>query len=305
MTDIERLNQQFGIKDHLLFKASGEQLIVAEINTPLACATVALQGAHVMQWQPCSQQQPVIWMSSQARLKQGKSLRGGIPICWPWFGAHGEQARFSAHGYARTAPWQVVSSELNSLGELNLILRLQSEAEHLSLWPHASRLELSITIAETLSLSLSTTNLTDHAVVVGAALHTYFQVSDIENVSLSGLEGVDYYDKVVDSPLLTQQGALTFNAETDQVYINSAQRCVIHDPQYQRNIIINKQGSDATVVWNPWIAKAERLGDLGEDGWKQMLCVESANALENTVTIAAGQTHCLTACYEVENIINE
>ena len=312
MTTAQQLNVQFGIPGQLSFREDASSLVIADINNPQAAASLCLQGAHLMAWQPRSQTMPVIWLSRDAKLAAGKSIRGGVPVCWPWFGAHaaepgfasGETSavpRFSAHGYARTVPWQVVESGVEPGGATRLTLRLAESEKSRAQWPHAARLELAVSIGETLRMELSTENTGASDFVIGEALHAYFRIGDIGAVRVTGLSGCDYWDKVGGSTLKKQDGIIRFAGETDRVYINTAAECAIEDDALKRRVRITKSGSLSTVVWTPWTAKADRMGDLGQpDGWREMLCVESANAIDNAVRVAAGTRHTLIVEYRAE-----
>ena len=303
MTTAQQLNTQFGIGKQLNFRADSSGLIVAEISNAQASASLCLQGAHLMAWQPNSQAVPVVWLSRDAKLTAGKSIRGGAPVCWPWFGAHASESSFPGHGYARTVPWQVVESGHEPNGATRLVLRLVESEKTRAQWPHASQLNLTVIVGETLRMELTTENTGNTDFVIGTALHTYFQISDIGAVRITGLEGGEYWDKVGDSTLRKQQGAITFSGETDRVYINTANECVIEDDKLKRRIHITKSGSLATVVWTPWTEKANKMGDMGQpNGWREMVCVESANAIENVVKVAAGSRHSMIVEYRAEPI---
>lgn len=323
MSTAQQLNTQFGIDEQLGFRDDASGLIVAEISNPQASASLCLQGAHLMTWRPRSQSAPVIWLSRDARLAAGKSIRGGVPVCWPWFGAHaaepgfasGETSavpgfasgetpavpRFPAHGYARTAPWQVIESGTEPDGATRLTLRLLESKKTRTQWPHEARLELTVSVGETLRMELSTENTGESGFTITEALHAYFRVGDIGAVRVTGLAGCAYWDKAGGSTLKKQSGIIRFEGETDCVYINTAAVCAIEDDALKRRIRIAKSGSLSTVVWTPWTAKAERMGDLGQpDGWREMLCVESANAIDNALHVAAGTRHTLVVEYRAE-----
>ncbi len=295
--NIPSLNQQFGIADTLTFQEAQNGLIVADIDTPLAVARICLQGAHLLSWHPRSAADPVVWLSEDAQLSPWKSPHSGAPICWPWFGAHADNPAYPAHGFARNLPWEVTHTALDTNGVARLALRLLPNSATRSQWPYAASLELEALIGDTLQLALKTTNTSPEPITISEAFHTYFQVGDIAQTRVSGLEGVTYADKVVDFARSTQQGAITFEGEVDRVYVNTTETCVIHDPVLQRQIHIAKSGSHSTVVWTPGKEKGDRLGDLGVEGWRHMVCVESANTMENSVLIAPGETHTLTVSY--------
>ncbi len=303
MATAQQLNTQFGIKEQLNFREDASGLVIADISNAQTTATLCLQGAHLMTWQPKSHAVPVIWLSRDARLAPGKSIRGGVPVCWPWFGAHASDTTLPAHGYARTVPWRVVESGSDpNNGATRLTLRLIESEKTRAMWPHEARLELTVIIGETLRMELRTENTGTSSFVISEALHAYFRISDISSVSVKGLAGCDYWDKAGGgSTLKKQDGIIRFSGETDRVYINTAAECAIEDEKLQRRIRIAKSGSLSTVVWTPWTAKAERMGDLGQpDGWREMLCVESANAIDNMVNVPAGAVHTLIVEYRAE-----
>ncbi len=302
MSTAQQLNSQFGINGQLSFREDGSGLIVAEINNKLATASICLQGAHLMSWQPKSQSVPVVWLSRDAKLAAGKSIRGGAPVCWPWFGAHASEAGFPGHGYARTVPWQVIESGSEPNGATRLTLRLVESEKTRAQWAHACTVDLAVVVGESLRMELATENTGASDFVIGEALHTYFQIGDIGAVRVNGLEGCDYWDKVGGSNLRKQDGAISFASETDRVYINSATECVIEDDKLKRRIHVAKSGSLSTVVWTPWSEKADKMGDMGQpEGWREMVCVESANAIDNLVTVAAGCRHTLIVDYRAES----
>jgi D-hexose-6-phosphate mutarotase len=302
MTTAQLLNTQFGIKQHLNFSDDASGLIIAEISNAQASASLCLQGAHLMTWQPKSQEVPVIWLSREAKLAAGKSIRGGAPVCWPWFGAHASDAGFPAHGFARTVPWQMMESGIEPNGATRVTLRLEASEKTRAQWPYDCAVDLTVIVGETLRMELSTENTGSADFVIGEALHTYFQISDIGAVRVHGLEDCEYWDKVGVSALRKQDGAISFQSETDRVYINTPAECVIEDNKLKRNIHIAKSGSLATVVWTPWTDKATKMGDMGQpEGWREMVCVESVNAMENVVKIAPGSRHTMIVEYRAES----
>lgn len=296
---IAELNQRYAIANHLQFVAGEGGLIMAEIANAHASARIALQGAHLMTWQPRGQQ-PVIWLSRFAKFAAGKSIRGGVPICWPWFGPHASDSKLPGHGYARTVMWEV--QETRALADGATLLRfglIESDATRAQ-WPHASSVQLELTIGSSLRVELITRNLGNEAFTLGEALHTYFQISDVAQTTIRGLEGCAYLDKVRDFARYTQQDGIVIDGEVDRVYVDTTADCLIEDRGLQRIIRIAKQGSRSTVVWNPWTDKADKMGDFGPEGHRGMVCVESGNALDNVVSVAPGETHRMAVVYSVE-----
>ncbi|MGC8702002.1 MAG: D-hexose-6-phosphate mutarotase [Thiomonas sp.] len=298
MHDLDTLSHH-AIAGQLHFRSNPAGLIFAEIDNPAGTATVCLQGAHLTTFRPKAQPEPVVWVSESSRYLPGKSIRGGVPVCWPWFGAHPSESSFPGHGFARTVPWDVVDSG-TAQGATHITLQLQASEATRAQWPHDTPVTLRIRVADALEMELRTHNATAQAVPLSEALHTYFQIGDIAEVELRGLDGCAYLDKTEGFARKRQQGAVRFAAETDRVYVDTESACVIHDPQLQRRIRIDKQGSASTVVWTPWAEKAAAMGDFTAHGWRNMLCVESANAADNALTLQPGATHTLRVRYSAE-----
>ena len=300
--DSATLNRKFGIAGQLEFVQDVGGLVIARINNQQAQASIALQGAHVMTFQPAGEQ-PVIWLSPAAKLVQGKSIRGGVPICWPWFGAHATDSSFPGHGFARTVPWQVETSAALPDGGTRINFELPQSSIPAAQWPHACRARLIVTVSKTLTVELITENTGKAPFEIGEALHTYFAISDVGDMRITGLEGCTYLDKVGVAQSRTQQGAIQISSEVDRIYIDTEAECVIEDRGWNRRIRIAKRGSRSTVVWNPWLEKAAKMGDFGSDtGYRGMVCVESGNAANNVVSVAPGATHSLHVVYSTERI---
>lgn len=299
MTDIAALNEAFGLSGQIVFKGHPGGLVTAELGNAQGAAAIALQGGHLMSWTPRGGR-PVIWLSPAAVPAPGKSLRGGVPVCWPWFGPHAAQPAFPAHGFARTQPWEAAAAESLANGATRLALRLAPSDTTHAQWSFPSRLEIEFTLGAELTIELVTRNTGAAPFTIGEALHTYFAVSDVRNIAIQGLDGCSYLDKVDGGKRKRQSGAVGFSAETDRVYLDTTADCLIDDPDWRRRIRIAKRGSRSTVVWNPWRDKAAKMGDLGEEGYLHMVCVESANAADNLVTVAPGGEHRLAVSYGVE-----
>ena len=271
------------------------------VKTRAGRAEIYFQGAHVTAWQPASASEPVLWMSGKSYYEFGKPLRGGVPICFPWFGAHASDATAPGHGFGRLRDWNLIEAAETAEGVVTLALELASDKALTPLWPHAFRAVHRITIGNTLTMALEVTNPGAEAFTVEEALHTYFAVKDVRNVTVTGLEQVDYLDKVSGFDRKNQGGdPIRFTGETDRVYLNTTATCVIHDPGARRRIAIRKTGSDATVVWNPWIAKARAMPDFGDDEWPEMVCVETCNVNVHARKLAPGASHTMTAIIEVQ-----
>jgi glucose-6-phosphate 1-epimerase len=217
-------------------------------------------------------------------------VRGGVPVCWPWFGA---RDGLPMHGFARTRLWQVRAASTDVAGQVVLRLGLQDDTDTRALWNHAFDLELVLTIRATLGVSLISRNTGDQSFTLTDALHTYFCVADIAQTAVLGLDGCEYLDKVQNFARAQQSGPVEFSGETDRIYIDTMADCVIEDRVAQRAIRVSKSGSCSTVVWNPWRDKV--FADMAAGEYQQMLCVETCNAGPDQITLAPGQSHVLTA----------
>jgi len=298
-TDPAVLNEQFAIAQHITFAATTGGLPVAEIHNSHATASVAVQGGHVITFQPHGQQ-PVLWVSSLSVYAPGKTIRGGIPVCWPWFGAHPTDATKPSHGFVRAAMWQVRGTSVGPADVTEIRLGLTDSLATLALWPHAFELELVVTVGAQLRVELIARNPGEQPFVCSGALHTYLTVGDARRIVINGLDGSDYLDKVEGFQRKSQHGPVTIEGETDRVYLDTAATCVIDDPALDRRIGIAKDGSQTTVVWNPWAEKARQLADFGDEEYLSMVCVETVNAVTDVVTIAPGGEHRLNAVIGLE-----
>ena len=299
VVDFNALNQRFAIPGHVQFKEGAGGLAVAAIANDHAEAVIALQGAHVMTYQPLDQA-PVLWLSQFAKFAPGKSIRGGVPVCWPWFGPHATEAGFPAHGYARTVMWEVLETLAVANGATAIRFGLVETDATRAQWPHPSSAQVLVTVGLELRVELITRNTGAEPFVLGEALHTYFHISDVADTVIRGLENAEYLDKVENFARKTQQGPIIIDSEVDRVYLNTEADCLIEDQGLKRRIRIAKKGSSSTVVWNPWVEKADKMGDFGPEGHRGMVCVETANAIENVVTVAPGAEHKLVAVISVE-----
>ncbi|SDX19512.1 glucose-6-phosphate 1-epimerase [Pseudomonas syringae] len=263
---------------------------------------VAQQGAHILSYQLAGQP-PLVWLNEEAVFKKGKPIRAGIPICWPWFGnlernpesvqamrQSSEPAK--AHGEVRALDWELLG--IGEDGDALLVEFVLPQAEgHLPGWPHTVALKLSIRLDHALNVSLVSYNCGAEPVTFSQALHTYFAVSDVRQISVEGLDGLSYIDTLENWEEREQAGDLTFTGETDRIYKDTPGVLSIVDPEWQRRIHIRSTGSESAILWNPWIEKTGKFTDMAADGWQHMVCVETANVLDDVVTLAPDQMHVL------------
>src|SRR5512139_2132840 len=263
-------------------------------------ALVYLQGAHVAHFQPKGGR-PVLWMSAASRFESGKPLRGGVPICFPWFGPKAGSPEAPLHGYARILPWTVGAVTREAGGSLRAVLELTADAAARGGFPGELSLSLAVTVSRSLRMELTVRNLGRAAATFEEALHSYLAVSDVRQARIAGLEGVGYVDKTAGMARKPGESApVAIVAETDRVYTGATGTVTVEDPGWHRRVVVGKQGSATTVVWNPWVAKAKAMPDFGDDEWTGMVCVETANALDDAIHLAPGASHVMTATLDVQ-----
>lgn len=256
-----------------------------DLHTEWSDAEIYLHGAHVTKFQRPGEP-PLLFLSDESLFESGKPIRGGIPIIFPWFGPREGKAM---HGFARTREWKFLSHEEDN-GAVTLRFAFPEAPDD---FPKFTA-EYFVTVGQTLALELKITNQANENFVLENCLHTYFTVGDISAVSVAGLKGAEYLDKVDNFARQKETNdVIKFSGETDRVYLATESATEIRDEQLRRVISIAKEGSRSTVVWNPWIAKAKTMADFGDDEYRRMVCVESGNVAENKLTLAPGETSSL------------
>jgi glucose-6-phosphate 1-epimerase len=298
--DLTQLNEHFGLPGVLTFHATASGLIYADITTPQATATVYLQGAHVAAWQPKGRQ-PVIFVSRKSDFSPGKPIRGGVPIAFPWFATRHDGKTGPSHGFARIQDWTLAFAALAG-DDLHITFTLGPTEISRNLGYDHFRLAYQLIIGRTLTMGLTVVNDAPVPLLFEEALHTYYAVGDIHEISVTGLDGVTYLDKNDNFQPKLQRGAITITGPTDRVYLDTAGTCVLHDATSKRSIIVAKSGSNTTVVWNPWESGALKIADLDPTEWHEYLAVETVNAAANAITLAPGERHVMQAHVTVEDI---
>ncbi|MDT8337903.1 MAG: D-hexose-6-phosphate mutarotase [Sulfurimonas sp.] len=261
-----------------------------EVKNSAAEAKIALQGAHLFHYARVDEE-PILWLSEVSDFEPGKAIRGGVPICWPWFGFH-ENKSLPQHGFARVSMWELVYSDESDEKRTTLTFRLTNSNQTLKIWLYKFELELHVTISDKLTMELKTTNIDDKEFEITQALHSYFKVSHISNVSVKGLDKKPYLDALTYKNEV-QEGDISFNQEVDRVYQEVDGKIVLKDKK--REIIINNDGSSSVVVWNPWIEKTSRMSAMKKDAYEHMLCIESANAFDDARVVKPQKSHTLKA----------
>lgn len=256
-------------------------------------AEVYLYGGHITSWKNDLGEE-LLFMSSKVIFKPPKAIRGGIPICFPQFGNHGN---LEQHGFARNRVWSIdpdpPSFATATLDNAFVDLILRPSEEDIKSWPHSYEFRLRITLGPGGDLMLTSrirnTNADGKAFSFTFAYHTYFSVSDISEVRIEGLETLDYLDNLKDKERFTEQGdAITFESEVDKVYLSTPNKIAILDHEKKRTFVLRKDGLPDAVVWNPWDKKSKAIADLGDDDYKHMLCLEAAS-VEKPITLKPGE----------------
>ena len=287
----EELATEFGIAGVLEFISTQHGVVKAAISLDGVVGEIYLQGAQVTAWR-LGDEPPILFTSPKSAFAPGGAIRGGIPIIFPWFGPSRHGPAAPQHGFARTANWHLDAVETVGNKSVTLTLSLTDADVGSTIWPEPFRAIYTVNFAQSLSLRLAVQNRARHPIVFEEALHTYFAISDISDIAISGLAGVTYIDKTDAARRKTQTAELvTITAETDSVYLDTPGRCVIEDSGWRRRVVVEKDGAASTVVWNPWAEKATAMADLGDPAWRGMACVEAGNIADNEVLIPQNGEH--------------
>lgn len=275
----------------------GPGYIVLDVQHPAVHARIAPHGAHLMEWVPTGRD-AMLYLSPQAEFREGRPIRGGVPVCWPWFGPDESGRGLPSHGFARSRLWQLAGASENDAG-VTLQFTLRDDAETRSLWPHAFELELQMNLGKELHLALRMMNTGEAPFTVTGALHSYLAVGDIQRVTVRGLDDAEYRDTTGPHVVRRQEGDLTFTGEVDRDY-HAVSAVEVHDAALDRTITVRGSGNQSTVVWNPWIEKAKALKDLPDDDYLRFVCLETANVWRDVITVAPGGAHELATTIRVD-----
>lgn len=295
-TDLKR----FEIPGILQFRPGNGGLTRAVITAPQADGEVYLHGAHITHYQPRGQEHPVLFMSQKSWFEADKPIRGGVPICFPWFGSHPQDSSAPNHGTVRLREWVATKTGQHVDGSAFITLSTEADDATRRWWPADFEARLTATFGRSMEIAFEVINRGKEEIQFTEALHTYLAVGDIRWVTVAGLRGANYTGMLSDGkPIFWAADPMGFSREADGVWTNTTETCVADDPTWGRRIEVAKTGSDSTVIWNPWIEKAKKMPDFGDEEWPNMLCIETANVRANAVTLPAGKTHKMTASVRV------
>ena len=294
MVDVDQLNELYSVEGELGFSEMDGDLVFANVSNKFGDADICLYGAQVTFFAPHGKY-PILWLSPDSFYEEGKAIRGGIPICFPWFGPHLTDKTKPQHGFGRLRYWNVTASGNNELGETYLTLKLIDDEATRTLWDFSFCAEITFTIGKQLTVDLKVTNTDSKPFTYSEALHSYFSVSNSAEISIEGLQGAHYYDGFGDELIADNESEIVFDeSELNRRYVATHDTCIINDEPLRRRIRVAKKGSSVTVVWNPSPEICDKAADFSDSSFEEFVCVEPANAYNHSITLQPGEEHTLS-----------
>ncbi|MDD2306683.1 MAG: D-hexose-6-phosphate mutarotase [Prolixibacteraceae bacterium] len=301
MIDIDELDDKFSIEGEVGFAELEEDLVFITVSNKYADADICLYGAHITSFRPHNSMD-LLWMSTESSFEVGKAIRGGIPVCFPWFGPHKTDSDKPQHGFARLMYWEVASTSTNAAGESIVKLELNSSEETKAYWPYDFCAEMTIVVGKTLVETLKITNTSAEPFDYTCALHTYYSLSAIESISIEGLQGLTYYNQLNGENGVQEEEKLEIADALTRHYLNTETPVIIDDSAFRRRIKVDKKGSKVTTVWNPGAETCAKIGDLPDDGYETFVCVEATNAFDYPIHLAPGESFETSAIIGLEEV---
>lgn len=299
MIDIDELEDKFSIEGEVGFAELENDLVFLTVSNKYADVDICLYGAHVTSFRPHKAME-VLWMSPESSFEVGKAIRGGIPVCFPWFGPHKTERELPMHGFARLMYWDVMETATLPSAETMIRLQLCSSDETKVYWAHDFCAQMTVIVGTTLSVTLKVTNTSAVAFDYTSALHSYFNLSFIENISIVGLQGTPYHNQLEPGEFVQEESRLEVPKELTRHYYNTEAPCIIEDSVFGRRILVAKAGSKVTTVWNPGMEACANMADLPDDGYETFVCVETVNAFNDVISLSPGASHETTALIGLE-----
>tara|TARA_B100000795_G_scaffold173618_1_gene130937 strand:+ start:33 stop:941 length:909 start_codon:yes stop_codon:yes gene_type:complete len=294
------LNKKFSINDQLHFVQKSSGIIVAEITSQFSRVTISTYGAQVLSYLPQGEVEDVLFLSGKANYGQGKAIRGGIPVCWPCFSDDDSGFELPAHGFARNQVWEVIATNLSEDGSVTISLALGHTDATMAIWPYEFSLVLEVVVDDSLEMILTTKNLSQESFTITQALHTYFNIRNLDDIEIVGLDKLQYLDKLTRFSEKRQQGPVQVAGEIDRVYLMPQPTVNLTNTGFERDIVITSAGTETLVVWNPGWETASLLSDIDDTAYKKFICIETANAVVDKVLIGPGDSHSISAKYQVK-----
>jgi len=299
--NVSELNNKYSIDEILDITEEHSGFPFIKIKNQYASAVISLYGGQVLSYAPCDTDE-LLFLSDKAFYETGKAIKGGVPICWPWFGGDPEGKGRPAHGFARNSLWRLESTEQIEGGETKVVISLLPNEVSNKLFPFEFKLSLTVVIGKELKLELTTQNIDDKLFDITQALHTYFSVKDIDDVEVLGLDGSSYLDKAKNNTgdeNRSQKGDVAFMGEVDRIYLDAPNDLKIQQKALKKITGIKSSNNKTAVIWNPWKELCEQSADLKEDDYKRFVCVETANAADDVIRIMPGEKFVLQAIYSI------
>ncbi|HAH25461.1 MAG TPA: hypothetical protein DCL77_17165 [Prolixibacteraceae bacterium] len=290
MIDIDELEDKFSIEGEVGFAELEEDLVFLTVSNKYADVDICLYGAHITSFRPHDSME-ILYMSPESNFEVGKAIRGGIPVCFPWFGPHKTNPEMPQHGFARLMYWEVLKTATLPSGETMAVLQLCSSEETKAYWPYDFCAQLSVVVGSTLSVTLKVTNTSSVPLEYSCALHSYFGLSSIDNLLIHGLQDTNYYNQLTGENGLQEEEILQIQEPTTRHYLDTETPVVIEDSIFKRKIRVAKVGSKVTTVWNPWEETCATISDLPDEAYETFVCVETVNAFNDVIALAPQQSH--------------
>ena len=297
--DIDELEDKFSIEGEVGFAELEENMAFITVSNKFADADICLYGAHITNFKP-HKTMGILWMSQDSNFEEGKPIRGGIPVCFPWFGPHKTDSAKPQHGFARLMNWNVQETATLASGETLIRLQLCSSAETKTYWDHDFCAEMTFIIGKTLVVTLKVTNTSEIPFEYTCALHSYYSVSSIEEITIEGLENTRYYNQLDTGDYIQESPELQIQKAETRHYYDTEVPCIINDPFFRRRIRVAKSGSKVTTVWNPGEETCAKIDDMPDDAFHAFVCIEAVNAFNDIIKPAPGETHETSAIIGLE-----
>lgn len=290
MIDIDELNERYGIEGEVGFTELEGDLVFITVSNKFADADICLYGAHVLTFTPVNRMD-LLWVSAESEFEEGKAIRGGIPVCFPWFGPHKTDSSKPQHGFGRLMYWDVLETASRPNGETYIRLELNSSEKTKAYWPYDFHAEMTFTVGQFLTVSLNVTNTSAEAFDYSCALHSYFGLSSIENIAIEGLQNAKYHSQLEPGDFVQESSLLKIDGAVTRHYSQTDATCVIDDSIFIRRIRIAKEGSLNTTVWNPGAEACQQIRDMPDEAYHSFVCVETVNAFDGTIQLQPNESH--------------
>jgi glucose-6-phosphate 1-epimerase len=299
MFDIEELDDKYSIEGEVGFAELEENMVFITVSNKYADADICLYGAQITNFRPHKAME-ILWMSPESNFQEGKPIRGGIPVCFPWFGPHKTDSAKPQHGFARLMHWNVFETATLPSGETMIRLQLCSSAETKTYWNYDFCAEMTFVVGKTLNANLKVTNTSSTPFEYTCALHSYYSVSSIEEIAIEGLQNTGYYNQLEPGDYVQESPELKIKKAETRHYYDTEATCIIDDPFFGRRIRVAKSGSKVTTVWNPGEETCSNIDDMADDAFHAFVCIEAVNAFNDVIKLAPGESHETSAIIGLE-----